>query len=162
VIHYNWTEQRPTYLIWGLLLTTIINIMIWNETFLINTYIFGGCGWRWWQDIDDPILPYLTMDVIFHIWQSMTYSIFDNRWHIPYLTIDDIFPYFTDEDLYNDVSNSLSTNSRYCDQCQLWRGVIVMSYYLFLYFLLNCILERFLAHIYLLFFEILLIHVTYI
>ena len=54
VIHYNWTEQWPTYLIWGLLLTMIINKMIWNETLLINTYIFGGWGWRWWQDIDKP------------------------------------------------------------------------------------------------------------
>ena len=54
VIHYNWTEQWATYLIWGLLLTTIINIMIWNETLLINNYIFGGWGWRWWQDIDKP------------------------------------------------------------------------------------------------------------
>ena len=31
MIHYNWTEQWPTYLIWGLLLTMIINIMIWND-----------------------------------------------------------------------------------------------------------------------------------
>jgi len=28
--------------------------MIRNETFLINTYIFGGWGWRWWQDIEKP------------------------------------------------------------------------------------------------------------
>ena len=26
--------------------------MIWNETLLINTYIYGWWGWRWWQDID--------------------------------------------------------------------------------------------------------------
>ena len=37
MIHYNGTEQWPTYLMWGLLLTTIINVMIWNETLLINT-----------------------------------------------------------------------------------------------------------------------------
>ena len=24
------------------------------ETLLINTYIFGGWGWRWWQYIDIP------------------------------------------------------------------------------------------------------------
>ena len=54
MIHYNWTEQWPTYLIWGFLLTTIINIRIWYKTLLINTYIFGGWGWRWWQDIDKP------------------------------------------------------------------------------------------------------------
>ena len=38
-------KQLPTYLVWGLLL---IN---WNETLLINTYIFRW-GWRWWQDIN--------------------------------------------------------------------------------------------------------------
>ena len=39
VIHYNGTEQWPTYFIWGILLiyTPCIN-MIWNET-LVMTYI---------------------------------------------------------------------------------------------------------------------------
>ena len=44
-VYYNGTEQWPTYLIWGLLL-----IMKWN----IIDYIFGGWGWKWWQDIDKP------------------------------------------------------------------------------------------------------------
>ena len=40
VIHYNWTEQWPTYLIWGTLQQRMtINIMIWNETLLIDQQI---------------------------------------------------------------------------------------------------------------------------
>jgi len=29
-------------------------MVIRSETLLINTYIFGGWKWRWWQDIDKP------------------------------------------------------------------------------------------------------------
>ena len=144
MIHYNWTEQRPTYLIWGLLLTTIINIMIWNETFLINTYIFGGCGWRWWQDIDDPILPYLTIDVIFHIWQPMTYS------HILQMRTF-IMMYRTH--CQRILDTVISANFE-----EVWLLWVII----FFIFLTKLYSRKVLGSFYLLFFEILLIHVTYI
>jgi len=35
-----------------------------NETLLINTYIFGGWGWRWWQDIDKHMYNmYITINI---------------------------------------------------------------------------------------------------
>ena len=63
-----------------------INIMIWNETLLINTYIFGWWGWRWWQYIDNPnnnintciiCIGYYTVDCTIpkYIWTSAQMTI---------------------------------------------------------------------------------------
>ena len=50
MILYNGTEQWPTYLLWGLLLTTIINIMIWNEHLHIWVMMMKMMARCWWMD----------------------------------------------------------------------------------------------------------------